>query len=156
MKQTTTRRIAYFSATVLIGLAGASQAQLLDSVKGALGSNQSASEPASGGLLGGLGSAGGLSIPSLGSVGTGNLTGVLSYCAKNNYLGSDAEGVKDKLLNQLGGTQSAQSDPGYQQGVAGILGGDSDQQVDLSGDGLKKQLTEKVCDQVLDYGKSLL
>ncbi len=95
-------------------------------------------------------------MPSLSSVGTGNLTGVLTYCAKNNYLGGDAAGVKDKLLGQLGGTKSAQSDPGYQQGVAGILGGNSDQKLDLSGDGLKKQLTEKVCDQVLDYGKSLL
>ncbi len=70
-------------------MAGASHAQLQDSVKGALGRGQSASESASGGLLGGL-------------------------------------------------------------------GGNSDQKLDLSGDGLKKQLTEKVCDQVLDYGKSLL
>jgi hypothetical protein len=56
----------------------------------------------------------------------------------------------------LGGAKSAQSDAGYQQGLKGILGGDSGQKVELGGGGLKQQITDKICDQVLQYGKSLL
>jgi hypothetical protein len=60
------------------------------------------------------------------------------------------------LLGKLGGQQKAQLDTGYQEGVGGILGGNSGKKVDLNGSGLKQQLTDKVCDQVLDYGKSLI
>ena len=156
MRNTTKYRLAGLSAALLIGVIPAAQAQLMDSVQGALKGQQSGASD-SGSILGGLGgSLGGQAMPSLDSVGTGNITGVLSYCAKNNYLGGDASGVKDKLLGKLGGEQSAASDTGYQQGLQGILGGDSGKKVDLGGDGLKQQITEKVCDQVLKYGKSLL
>ena len=150
-------RPACWAALLLFGAAAAAQAQLLDSVKGALGGQNAAG--ASGGSAGGasmLGGLGGQAMPSLSSVGTGNITGVLTYCAKNNYLGGDASGVQSKLLGKLGGAKSAQSDPGYQQGLNGILGGNSGQKVDLGGGGLKQQITDKVCDQVLQYGKSLL
>ncbi|AZG07623.1 DUF2501 domain-containing protein [Pigmentiphaga sp. H8] len=150
---TTAPRLAALALGLLLGAATA-QAQLLDSVKGALGGG--GGQQSSGGgssLLGGLG---GASMPSLGSVGTGNITGILSYCAKNNYLGGGAASVKDKLLGKLGGEQQAQSDPGYREGLSGILGGNSGQKMELGGGGLKQQITEKVCDQVLEYGQSLL
>lgn len=163
MKNRISRQCVTLASVLMIGYASVSGAQLLDAVKGAAGGDSatsgSAAIPAAGaGALGALGggAAGGLGIPALDSVGMGNLTGVLTYCAKNNYLGGDGSAVKDKLLGQLGGESEASTDAGYQQGVGGILGGDSGQQVDLSGDGLKKQLTEKVCDQVLEYGKSLV
>jgi len=121
-------------------VAAGSHAQMLDAVKGAMG---------------GGGTAG--AMPDLGTVGTGNLAGVIGYCARNNYLGGgDAAGIQDKLLGKLGGEQQAQSDPGYQEGLGGVLGGQSGTKMELGGDGLKAQLTEKVCDQVLEYGKSSL
>jgi hypothetical protein len=158
-------RPACWAALLLFGAATAAQAQLLDSVKGALGgqhaSGTSGSSTGGSSMLGGLGGSlgsglGGQSLPALNSVGTGNITGVLTYCAKNKYLGSDASSVQNKLLGQLGGAKSAQSDAGYQQGLKGILGGDSGQKVELGGGGLKQQITDKICDQVLQYGKSLL
>jgi hypothetical protein len=95
-------------------------------------------------------------MPSLDQVGTGNIAGVLEYCAKSKFLGGDASGLKDKLVGQLGGQAKADADPGYQEGLSGVLGGQSGQDLNLNGGGLKKQLTEKVCDQVLTYGQSLL
>jgi len=148
---TVTPRLAALALGLFIATSTA-QAQLLDSVKGALGGGQQSSG-SGGSLLGGLG---GASLPSLGSVGTGNITGILAYCAKNNYLGGGAASVKDKLLGKLGGETQAQSDPGYLEGLSGVLGGNSGQKVELGGGGLKQQITEKVCDQVLEYGESLL
>ena len=128
-------------------------AQSLDALKGAISGGKDAAGGASG--LGGLAGGG---IPSLGSVGTGNLTGLLGYCAKNNLLGGDAAGVKDKLMGKLGGEEKAQADPGYQEGLKGIVGGSSDKKFDLGGAnaGGKSQITEKVCDEVLKYGKSAI
>ncbi|MDX3907293.1 MAG: DUF2501 domain-containing protein [Pigmentiphaga sp.] len=143
---------AVLTLSLLLGIPTA-HGQLLDSVKGALGGSQQSAGSAGDSILGGLG---GSSLPSLGSVGSGNIAGVLTYCAKNNYLGGGASSVKDKILGQLGGEQQAQSDPGYQEGLSGILGGNSGKKVELGGGGLKQQLTEKVCDQVLKYGQSLL
>lgn len=114
-------------------------AQLMDAVKGAMGAGSSSA------------------VPDLGSVGTGNIAGVVGYCLKNKYLGGGAAGVKEKLLGKLGGEQKAKSDSGYQDGLKGILGGGSSgKKMDLSGSGIKAQITEKVCDQVLKHGKSLI
>lgn len=146
------RHLLPASAALLLTITPLAHAQLLDTVKGALGGQQQSGASSAGSLLGGTSG----QMPSLSSVGTGNLTGVIEYCAKNNYLGGGASGVKDKLMEKLGGTQQAKKDPGYQEGLSGVLGGNSGQKMDLSGDGLKKQVTEKVCDQVLQYGKSLL
>ena len=129
-------------------------AQSLDSLKGAI----SGTKDAGGGGGSALGGLAGGSIPSLGSVGTGNLAGLMGYCAKNNLLGGDAAGVKDKLMGKLGGEEKAQADPGYQEGLKGVVGGNSDKKFDLGGStaGVKSQVTEKVCDQVLKYGKSMI
>jgi hypothetical protein len=116
--------------------------------------NQSGNSGAAGGLgsLGGLGS--GLSLQSLTSSSTGNVAGVLEFCVKNNYLGGSASSVKDGLMSKLGG--SASNDSGYTDGAKGILTSGNGQQVDLSGGGLKEQLTKQVCDKILAQGKSLL
>ncbi|MGE0803607.1 MAG: DUF2501 domain-containing protein [Lautropia sp.] len=150
-------RSASLSAPLLAALllaAPALHAQGLDALKGAI----SGGKESAGSAAGGLGGLAGGAIPSLGSVGTGNLTGVLGYCAKNNLLGGDAAGVQQKLLGKLGGEEKAKADPGYQEGLKGVLGGNSDKKFDLGGGsaGLKSKVTEQVCDQVLKHGKSLI
>ena len=137
-------------AIALLALgATAARADMSGALKDALGGGSSSG----GSLLEGLG---GQSVPALDQVGIGNLTGVLTYCMKNNLLGGDAAGLQDQLLGKLGGEQKASSDAGYQEGLGGVLGGNSDQKLDLSGGGLKQQLTDKVCEEVLKYGKSLI
>lgn len=137
----------------------ASHAQLMDSIKGALGNRNAtsgaspSSSSSSGGGLGGLGDQ--LSLPALGSASTGNVAGVLEFCMKNNYLGANGvSGIKDKLLGKLGGQKQAAADPSYSDGLKGIVGGGSGGKLDLSS--MRKQVTEKACDKVLEYGKSML
>lgn len=117
--------------------------------------NQSGNSGAAGGLgsLSGLGS--GSSLQSLTSSSTGNVAGVLQFCIKNNYLGGSASSVKDGLMSKLPGGSSS-SDSGYTDGAKGILNSGNGQQVDLSGGGLKQQVTKQVCDKILAQGKSLL
>lgn len=86
----------------------------------------------------------------------GNVAGLLEFCIKNNYLGgNDASSVKDKLMGKLPGG-SASSDNGYAEGSKGLLKSSDGKQLDLSGGGLKAQVSKQVCDQVLAQGKSLL
>lgn len=151
--------LVLLSSSLLLG--ATAQAQLLDAVKSAVGGGSSsggvASSALGGSLPGALGGAGG-GMPALDSVGTGNLAGVLTYCARNKYLGgADASSVQNQLIGKLGGPAQAKSDPGYQQGLKGILGGDSGQKMDLAGGGsVQQQIRDAACEQVLKYGKSLL
>lgn len=148
-------------ALTLQSLPMASHAQLLDALKGALGNNNatsgaspSSSSSSSGGLgaLSGLGDQ--LSLPAIGSASAGNVAGVLTFCMKNNYLGSNGvAGIKDKLLGKLGGQKEAVVDPGYADGVKGIIGGGNNK-LDLSN--MRQQITDKACEKVLEYGKSML
>jgi Protein of unknown function (DUF2501) len=117
--------------------------------------NQGGNSGAAGGLgsLGSLGS--GLSLQSLTSSSTGNVAGVLQFCIKNNYLGGSASSVKDGLMSKLPGGSSS-SDSGYTDGAKGLLNSGDGKQVDLSGGGLKEQITKQVCDKILAQGKSLL
>jgi hypothetical protein len=113
-----------------------------------------------GGLSGSLGNAAGLSGAlsgqSLTSGSLGNVAGLLEFCIKNNYLGGNkAAAVKDSLLRKLPGGSSS-SDSGYRSGTRGILDGSDGSKLDLSAGGLKKQATKKICDMVLDQGKSML
>lgn len=103
--------------------------------------------------LGGLGN--GLSLQSLTSSSTGNVAGVLEFCIKNNYLGGGASSVKDSLMSKLPGGSSS-SDSGYTDGSKGILNSGDGKQVDLSGGGLKQQVTKQICDKILAQGKSML
>jgi len=114
----------------------------------------------SSGSGGGVGNLGGmLSGQSMSSGSAGNVAGILQFCIKNNYLGggsaSSAASVKDALMGKLhGGTPS--SDKGYADGAKGILNSSSGQKLDLSGGGMKAQVTKQVCDKILAQGKSML
>lgn len=133
----------------------AAHAQLLDAVKGQMGGASQGGS--SGGIMESLG--GSLPLSSLSPASAGNAAGVLEFCAKNNYLaGGDAQAMKDKLLSKIGGgsTQKAKSDSGYLAGVQGMLNGSDGKSVDLSGGGLKEEITRKACDQVLKHAKSFL
>ncbi|MDN6860744.1 DUF2501 domain-containing protein [Pseudomonas sp. CAN2814] len=103
------------------------------------------------GQLGGLGN-----MSSVSSSSSGNVAGLLEFCAKNNYLNADsATKVKDSLLGKLPGNTTT-SDSGYKDGTKGILTGSDGKSLDLSGSGLKEKVTKQVCDKVLSQGKSLL
>ena len=148
--------------------ATAAHAQLsMDAVKGQLGggaAEQSGSSAGSAaqGLGGALGGGDSSALSALGggsaSAGSaGNAAGVLEFCIKNNYLsGGDASSVKDQLMGKLGGSEKASSDESYTKGAEGILTGGNGKSVDLSGGGLKEEITRKACDQVLEQGKSFL
>jgi hypothetical protein len=107
--------------------------------------------------------AGGMDVSSLASGSAGNAAGVIEYCMKNNFLGDDASGVRDQLLGKLGGEEKAKADPGYEEGIKGMLAGTDGKATDLSslGDGaalgdIKGKLTKQACSAVLDNSKSLL
>jgi hypothetical protein len=105
------------------------------------------------GKLGDMGSA--LSGGSLSAGSTGNVAGLLEFCIKNNFLGStDSSSVKDQLMGKLGG--SPPPDSGYAEGAQGLLKSGDGKQLDLSGSGLKAQVTKQVCDRVLAQAKSML
>jgi hypothetical protein len=116
--------------------------------------NQNGNSAAAGGLGSLSGLAGGSSLQALTSSSTGNVAGVLQFCVKNNYLDPSASSVKDGLMSKLGGSSS--TDSGYTDGAKGILNSGSGKQVDLSGGGLKEEITKQVCDKILAQGKSLL
>ena len=85
----------------------------------------------------------------------GNTAGVLDYCIKNKYLGSgSASSVKDSLLGKV--TGQSKNDSGYREGSNGMLQTGNGQDYSLGGDGIKAQITQKDCDQVLQHAKSLL
>ncbi|WP_454733468.1 MULTISPECIES: DUF2501 domain-containing protein [Cupriavidus] len=152
-------RLAAVSILTAALLPAAAHAQLGDLLKGATQGNGSGGGSGGlGGLAGSLGGGGGgmPSLQSLSSGSTGNVAGVLEFCVKNNYLGggSGAASVKDKLLGKLGGAPA--SDPGYSEGAKGILSSAEGGKLDLSGGGLKEQITRQVCDKILAQGKSLL
>jgi hypothetical protein len=128
------------------------RAQFMDQLKGAMGAGQSGT---SGGTLGALGGAG--RLPSVGQAGTSNTAGVLQYCIQNKYLGSGgASSVKDSLMGKVTGSGKSTNDSGFQEGSQGLLHTGNGQSYGLGGDGIKAQITKKVCDQVLQHAKSLL
>lgn len=143
---------AALAGAVLIGVAPASHAQLGDVLKSPMGGGGAESAA---GALGGLGS--GLSLQSLSSGSLGNVTGLLDFCIKNNYLGAGgADSVKDKLMDKLGGPSKASTDSGYGNGTRGILQDGHGKTLDISGSGLKAKATEQVCEKILSQGKSFL
>jgi hypothetical protein len=123
-------------ALVLLGALGGAQAQGMDMLKGLAGSATGTSSMASGSV--------------------GNAAGVLEYCLKNNYLsGAGASSMKDQLMSKIPGGKPA-SDTGYVDGSQGILTGTDGKKVDLTGGGLKAELTKKACDFVLNQAKSMI
>ena len=143
-----------FSLSLVAGIALAipAHAQLSNMLQGAMGSGSSSSS--------GLGSLGNMSVPSVGAASPNNLAGLLQYCVQNNYLGGNnagaASSVKSSLLSKIDGSSTdPTSNPGFTQGSNGVLNTGSNQMI-LGGSGLKAQLTQKVCDQVLSHAKSML
>jgi hypothetical protein len=123
-------------ALVLLGALSGAQAQGLDMLKGLAGGSAGASSMASGSV--------------------GNAAGVLEYCLKNNYLsGAGASSVKDQLMSKIPGGKPA-SDTGYVDGSQGILTSTDGKKLDLTGGGLKAELTKKACDFVLNQAKSMI
>ena len=150
-------------AGALIGLLApfsVAHAQLGDVLKQVGGGGDSGGS--AGGALGNLGGLGGALTggggASLTPGSTGNVAGLLQFCIQNNYLGGASGGgaasVKDALMGKLGG--NASSDSGYTSGASGILAAGNGGKLDLSGGGLKQQVTKQICDKVLPQAKSLL
>lgn len=127
-------------------------AQLMDQLKGAVGSGQGGSS--GGGMLGGLDGG----MPAVGQASPSNTAGVLQYCIKNNYVGGGgASSVKDSLMSKVTGSSGqASNDSGFKAGNSGTLQTGNGQGFSLGGDGMKAQVTRKVCEQVLAHAKSLL
>lgn len=152
-------------AGALIGLLApfsVAHAQLGDVLKQVGGGGDSGgSAGGAGGALGNLGGLGGALTGGGGSSlmpgSTGNVAGLLQFCIQNNYLGGASGGassVKDALMGKLGG--NASSDSGYTSGASGVLDAGNGSKLDLSGGGLKQQVTKQICDKVLTQAKSLL
>lgn len=149
--QTSVPRLAAALAIGLVLPLSAAHAQLGNLL------NQGTTGGSAGNALGNLGNLGSsLSGASVTSSSVGNVTGLLQYCIKNNYLNADAAGsVKDSLLSKLPGGANT-TDTGYQQGSSGILTAGNGSKLDLSGSGLKQAATRQVCDKILTQAKSML
>lgn len=147
-------RVAHAGAVIALLVPVLAHAQIGDMLKSQVG-GAGGTDSAAGGL-GGLSSLGGLSNLSSGSL--GNVTGIVEYCIKNNYLGSStgASGVKDQLMSKLSSQGAPASDPGYTDGAKGLLDSGNGKQLDISGAGLKAQATKQVCDKILSQAKSML
>jgi hypothetical protein len=102
------------------------------------------------------GLAGGLSGQSLASGSLGNVAGLLEFCVTNNFLGTeDTNPVQEQLMKKLpGGTKS--NDPGYTDGLKGLLHAKDGKQFDLHGGGVPAHMSKKVCDAVLSQAKALM
>jgi Protein of unknown function (DUF2501) len=86
----------------------------------------------------------------------GNVAGLLQYCIGNNYLsGNGVASIKDQLMGKLPGGDQTQ-DSGYSDGVKGLLHGSNGNSMDLSGGGLKAEITKKACDTILAQAKTFL
>jgi Protein of unknown function (DUF2501) len=135
--------MAAFAAVAMAQLAPPVRAQL----SGVLGSGQGGAGNALGGLSGGL--------PSVTQAGPANTAGVLQYCIQNNYLnGGIAGSAKDALLGKV---PSASQSSDFQSGSSGLLQTGNGQSFNLGDTGsIKSQLTQKLCDMVLQHAKSLL
>jgi hypothetical protein len=109
------------------------------------------------GLLGkgGKGMAG-MAGQSMSSSSLGNVTGLLQYCVTNNYVGGeDVNSVQDKLTSKLPGGSKSQ-DPGYNDGLKGVLHGSNGNNVNLAEGGVQDDIKRKVCDTVLAQAKTML
>lgn len=99
----------------------------------------------------------GVAGQSMTSSSMGNVTGLLQYCVTNNYLsGEGINSIQDKLTNKLPGGSKSQ-DPGYNDGLKGVLHTDSGKKLDLSeGGGAQDEIKRQVCDTVLAQAKKMI
>ncbi|MGI4747790.1 MAG: DUF2501 domain-containing protein [Janthinobacterium lividum] len=102
-------------------------------------------------MTGGVGGLMGNALPSVSSVPTGNVAGVLSYCVQNNYVqGAGAASA----LSTLTGRNGVASSPAYAQGQQGMLQTGSGNTLSMSG--MKDQMRTKLCSMILNRAKSSL
>lgn len=91
-----------------------------------------------------------------------NAAGILQYCANQKLTdATDAQNMKDKVLDKLGLTSSEQQkqDTDYTSGIQGLLNAQNGQQLNLSTLGnteLGKKVKTKACDLVLKQGASFI
>jgi hypothetical protein len=147
------RRLVFAAAISAFALPAG--AQLSNMMQGAMG------QSAPSGGMSGMGSMPGMGLPSVGSASPTNLAGVLQYCMQNNYLGgADAAtsgSVQSGLLSKFTGSSSPPAnDSAFSAGSAGELSMGNGQSYALGGSGIKAQMTQKVCDQVLKHSQSML
>jgi hypothetical protein len=102
-------------------------------------------------LSGGAGLLKGGGLPGVGSASMGNAAGVLSYCIKNKLLGGG--GDASSVLGKLTGDKAVPASPDYSQGAAGLL--QTGKTSTFSLDSVTGGLKSKLCDMVLQRGKSL-
>ena len=159
----------------LVGLAGLALLAALP----ALGSAQLEGMLGKSGHGTGLKGMAGMASSPMTSGSMGNVAGLLQYCIGNNVLSADSAGpVKDQLMGKLpGGGQN--KDPGYSDGMKGLLHGSNGNLMDLNAVGsmggaggatsaggaaagaggagdLTGDLKKKACDTVLAQAKSFL
>ncbi|MBB2196430.1 MULTISPECIES: YjjA family protein [Gluconacetobacter] len=105
----------------------------------------------------GQGMMGSMGLPSVSSAGSSNLVGLLGYCVQNNFLGASTASPVMNALGQKAGI-SGQGDSAYQAGQRGLLDTGNGKTFSLAsvGQGLKQQMTQKVCNMVLSRSQSLL
>jgi hypothetical protein len=104
---------------------------------------------------------GGLDLGSLASGSAGNAAGILQFCITNNYLGgadaTTAGGMKNKLIDKLGGQDKADADSGFTAGTNGNLIGSDGNATSIANMGsLENNLTQQACKAVMDHASSLL
>lgn len=127
---------------------GQAHAQSLDSMK-----DKATDMMSGGGGEGGTSLLSSLSSGSFNPASLTNLTGVISYCQENGYLGSTADVAKNQVMEQLGVSSEPTDDSDYQQGLGGVLQGDK-QSFNLAS--LGDQVGEKACGMVADQAMSFV
>ncbi|AQS88793.1 hypothetical protein AA101099_2257 [Neoasaia chiangmaiensis NBRC 101099] len=127
---------------------GTAQAQSFPGIGGSSGNNPLSN------MTGGAASMLGGSLPNLSSASSGNVAGVLGYCAQNNLLqGANATTASSTLSNltQKPGITSSSAYATGQQGLIQTGNGNTFSLADLKG-----QLKTKVCNMVLNKAQSFL
>ncbi|HGM5491495.1 TPA: DUF2501 domain-containing protein [Serratia fonticola] len=156
------RLLLALSLSTVMATGSAHAAGLMDSLSSAATELSKSGESSNGGLS--LSSLSGLlngGDKALSSSSMTNAAGILQYCVKNNVLSANGtEAVKDKLLDKLGITSTANANSeDYQQGLGGLLNTGKGKALDLNSLGTS-QITEKVkqkaCDLVLKQGMSFI
>lgn len=116
-------------------------------------------------------SGGGMSMSSLTSLLNGgnqaltsssmnNAAGVLSYCTQKKLTSvTNADNVKNQVLDKLGLSTPEKQDTGYLEGLQGLLSSNNGQQLNLNTLGsspLAEKVKTKACDLVLKQGVNFL
>ena len=107
-------------------------------------------------LTGAVGAVTGGGLPSVEQASPSNLTGVLEYCLKNEYLGGGSAAAGSSLLGKLTGSGKASDAGAYKAGSGGMLETGGGDMLSLGGSGIQEKVTEQVCDLVLEHAQSLL